>query len=337
MSTINTIKTAIKNLDLSQLEDLSSYIFTELLNVTTEINDDIHFNNVCPNCGSIECVKNGKVRGKQRFLCRDCYKTFGLNSKSVIANTKIPHTRWLKYINCMINGFSIRKSAEIAEVCVKTSFYMRHKILDSLNEFMNRGNVSGIVEMDETFLAESFKGNHKKSGFEMPRTSRKRGKEITKRGISSEQICIGTAIDKNNNIIIEMVCKGRVTSKKLNELYNGFIAEDSIICTDSLSSYRTLSQKLNLKHKPVATGRRANGIFNLSRINSLHSKFKTWIRRFNGVSTKFLPNYLKWFKWLEQAKNLREHTKVDKMFNDAMAKIVDVRISAIKQREAVFI
>ena len=33
----------------------------------------------CPNCGSEEYVKNGKVRGKQRYKCKDClynYTTF---------------------------------------------------------------------------------------------------------------------------------------------------------------------------------------------------------------------------------------------------------------------
>lgn len=65
----------------------------------------------------------------------------------------------------MVIGYSIRKSAEIVEVGVKTSFYMRHKILDCIGTFMGTGHVDGVVEMDETFVAESFKGNHKKSGW----------------------------------------------------------------------------------------------------------------------------------------------------------------------------
>ena len=43
---------------------------------------------------------------------------------------------------------------------------------------MGVGDVDGIVEMDETFVAESFKCNHKKSGFKMPRPARKRGKFV---------------------------------------------------------------------------------------------------------------------------------------------------------------
>jgi len=58
---------------------------------------------------------------------------------------------------------------------------------------------STLIEMDETFVPLSYKGNHKKIGFTMPRPARKRGKQIKKRGISNEQVCIATAIDRNDN------------------------------------------------------------------------------------------------------------------------------------------
>lgn len=91
---------------------------------------------------------------------------------------------------------------------------------------------------------------------------------------------------------MEMTCKGRITSKKLERLYKGHITEGTIICTDSYSSYKTLSKNLKLYHKQIPSGKHSDGIYNLSGINSLHSKFKKWMQRFNGVSTKFLPNYL---------------------------------------------
>lgn len=202
---INVVKDFISTLQYEELKDISSLIYKTLSNpVKLEHNSSTEqtrlFNGlICPNCGSVDCVKNGKVRGKQRFLCNDCHKTFGAYSKSVVSNSKLTHVKWMSYIECTIQGLSIRKSAEIVDVCVKTSFNMRHRILCSISEFMSKGYVEGSVEMDETFLAESFKGNHIKSGFEMPRKSRKRGKQVSKRGISDEQICIGTALDGNNN------------------------------------------------------------------------------------------------------------------------------------------
>ena len=68
------------------------------------------------------------------------------------------------------------------------------------------------------FFAESFKGTRTDN---MPRKSRKRGKEIKKRGISKEQICVATALDRQGNLIIEPLCKGRMTYKELENLYKG--------------------------------------------------------------------------------------------------------------------
>ncbi len=52
----------------------------------------------------------------------------------------------------------------------------------------------------------------------MPRRSRKRGKQVKKRGgISKEQVCIATAIYRQGNLIMELACKGRITSKELEK------------------------------------------------------------------------------------------------------------------------
>ena len=40
----------------------------------------------------------------------------------------------------MTLGLSIIKNAENVGVCVKTSFYMRHKVLDCIRVFMGVGN-----------------------------------------------------------------------------------------------------------------------------------------------------------------------------------------------------
>ena len=51
----------------------------------------------------------------------------------------------------MIRGLSIRKNDENVGVSVKTSFYMRNKVLDCIKSFMGVGYVEGIVEMEILF------------------------------------------------------------------------------------------------------------------------------------------------------------------------------------------
>jgi transposase-like protein len=191
--------TQFQSMSLPDKEVLSEYLLTQ---IATQKGLDypeetLSHKIACPKCGSIAFVKNGLVKGKQRFLCRDCKKTFGSTTNSALFSTKLTTSQWKEYIKCMLQNRSIRKSAEIVGICVKTSFYTRHKILDTLNMTMDKNTVSGIVEMDETYLPESFKGNHAKSGFTMPRKARERGKQVKKRGLSFEQVCIGTAIDND--------------------------------------------------------------------------------------------------------------------------------------------
>lgn len=81
---------------------------------------------------------------------------------SSLSNTKLPLETWIEYAKGMIIGLSIRKNAKAVDVCVKISFYMRHKLLDCIREFMGIGDVDGVVEMDEVLIAQNFKGNHKK-------------------------------------------------------------------------------------------------------------------------------------------------------------------------------
>ena len=52
----------------------------------------------------------------------------------------------------------------------------------------------------------------------MPREPRKRGKgknDKKKRGVSKEQICIETAIDRKGNILMGAVCNSRITTNQI--------------------------------------------------------------------------------------------------------------------------
>ena len=72
--------------------------------------------------------------------------------------------RWVTQTETMIDGVSTAKAAKRCGVDYKTAFRWRHRFLASLAGDKPR-TLSGIVEGDETFILESFKG--KRSG--MPR------------------------------------------------------------------------------------------------------------------------------------------------------------------------
>lgn len=290
----------------------------------------------CPYCNSDKVVKNGTRKNRQRYLCKECSKSFNDLTMSALSNTKLPLETWIEYAKGIIIGLSIRKNAKAVDVCVKTSFYMRHKLLDCVREFLGTGDVDGVVEMDECYIAESFKGNHKKSGFIMPRLPRKRGKQVKKRGISNEQVCVASAIDRHGNIILEPVCLGRVTTNNLENLYKNHIGGDSIICTDSHKSYIQFAKDLHLDHKRIPRGKHKEGIYHINHINNLHSGLKVWMYRFKGVSTKFIDNYMAWYKWLKMFDDDKDIIRTKNILIHSIIPFVNTTIKLYKERAISF-
>jgi hypothetical protein len=54
-----------------------------------------------------------------------------------------------------------------------------------------------------------------------------------------------------------------------------------------------------MDHFALKDNRVYRGIFHIQNMNAYHSRLKRWIRHFNGVSSKYLDNYLTWFKFLD--------------------------------------
>ncbi len=102
----------------------------------------------CPHCNSINVKKNGHKGLMQRFMCHDCHKTFTARNNTITFSSKKSLATWKKYISCMMDGLTVRKSAEICGINKDTAFIWRHKILDALQNMASGVNLDGIVEAD---------------------------------------------------------------------------------------------------------------------------------------------------------------------------------------------
>lgn len=165
------------------------------------------FSNGLAHCGSMSIKRNGTYKARQRYLCKDCGKSFNDMTGSPLSGTKYPH-KWLKYIEMMVDGCSLRAIAKELKIHLSTAFYWRHKVLFSLQP-LGHQILLGIVESDETFCLESAIKVRK-----IHRKPRKRGGSISKRGISKEQVCVVVAHDRNGQILSEVAGGGRITESK---------------------------------------------------------------------------------------------------------------------------
>lgn len=282
----------------------------------------------CPHCKSTNFKKNGTTHGKQRYICNDCKKTFAITSNTILFSTKKDLSLWEKYIHCMIEKYSIRKTAKICGINPTTAFNWRHKILDALQKMQDEVKLDGVVEADETFLPLSFKGHHK--NFKLPRLAKHCGTANTKRGLSKELVCIPCVVNLDGKSIAKISNLGKPNIVSLSKVIQGRIERESIFVTDSFRGYLKLSNDMNLNHIRIPRNKHINGSFNIQVVNSYHGRLKAMLTyNFKGVSTKYLNSYLVYHNFVNFAKESRqdkERILLNHILNtDCISKIESLR------------
>ncbi|NLG83150.1 MAG: IS1595 family transposase [Firmicutes bacterium] len=95
-----------------------------------------------------------------------------------------------------------------------------------------------------------------------------------------------------------------------------------MLCSDSWRSYRSFARQRGLKHIRLNMSR---GQRVVQGVNSYHSRLKTWIRRFNGVATKYLLNYLVWHEYLDESRRLHYTLNAQELFSTALSTMLLLR------------
>ena len=279
----------------------------------------------CIYCGGSHVVKNGTRKdGTQRFLCRDCKKSFLPTSESVTSRTRKNLSVWTSYLKCMLDRKTLRETSEECGISISTAFFWRHKILDALHEMNGKVFLDGTVEADETFFDVSYKGNHKR--FDLPRKPHKRGHSVRTKGLSSEKVCVPCAVNEAGFCYARPGKTGKVSSECIKKIFEGVIAPDAILCTDNEKAYMSFARDRGIRLLQMDTDcritERQGKTYGIQRINAYHSRLKGFLQRFRGVSTKYLENYLVWNDVL--AKSQRNLEEVMELL---LSQILTVRIS----------
>jgi hypothetical protein len=205
----------------------------------------------------------------------------------------------------MIEGKSLDRISGILDINKKTAFDWRHKILSSLGQDSGY-EMAGIVESDETFFEESRNGNR-----HLERPGRKRGSsssidEKKKRGISDNKAAVIVTADRQGDMNLSVAATGRITKEDIACHMSGTLPRNSILCTDGHVSYKgfALDNKLNRVTLRADLNQHVKqGVYHIQNVNSIHHRLKKWIDNpFWGVSTKYLQNYLGWFRLNEKLK-----------------------------------
>ena len=244
-------------------------------------------------------MKKGKSKnGEQRYLCQDCGRTFGMGSGHILGTSRLPKETWMANAERFVLMLPLRECAGRCHVCLKTAYTMRHRLIECLSAYspsFKTGRGCGC-ELDETYFPESFKGNHTKGSFTMPRHSRHRGKQVHRRGLSREQICVMTGVNDSNETFLQVSGRGILSRKRAMDVLRDRIASASVVATDKASAYVDILAELEVDaHTAYDSKDPSEGTIN--RINAVRSLLGAFMGPFKGVSTKHLDAYLAWFRW----------------------------------------
>ena len=255
----------------------------------------------CPHCGHRKYVKFGIDKGSQRYKCKSCNRSFteytgtwmaGLQRKDKIDD----------YLFLMHQEKSLDKIKEALSINKKTAFDWRHKILSSLQD-IDKDNFTGITESDETFFLDSKKGQ-----FVTGRASRKRGGTAKTKGISKDLVAVIVTQDRTSTLDFSVATMGRLKKIDVENAIGTRINKDqTILCSDAHVSYKGFAIDNNLEHhtlKGIIKQRVKDKIYHIQHVNSTHNRVKKWIdNTFWGVSTKYLQQYLNWYRIKEKLKH----------------------------------
>lgn len=253
----------------------------------------------CPHCGSTGYHKHGHAHGLQRYRCKDCRKTFNSLTGTPLSRLR-KREQWFSFLSTLMDSLSVRKAAARLGVNKKTTFLWRHRFLAWISEDKAQ-HLSGITEADETFFLYSEKGNKR-----LDRKPRKRGGSAKKRGLSREQVCVLVARDRHAETTDFIAGRGPINAKALQDKLLPVLDKDALLVSDTNNAYLKFSREADITYHSVNVSKkqRVDGAYHVQNVNAYHSRLKQWMRRFNGVATKYLSNYLGWRRTLDTRKSL---------------------------------
>ena len=73
----------------------------------------------------------------------------------------------------------------------------------------------------------------------------------------------------------------------------------TVLCSNGSPIFYRVAQNLKISHHPLPRGP-GSRLFNLDEVRGCGRRLERWMRRFRGVSTRYLVNYLGWRRILER-------------------------------------
>ncbi|WBW98718.1 hypothetical protein [Oceanirhabdus sp. W0125-5] len=251
----------------------------------------------------------------------------------------------------MLMGLTLVESSKVVDINIATAFYWRHKILDGLRCKMGVGNIGGNVQIGHMLVMESTKGK-KRWVYEKGRRCGTKNKfsllfreptyHAIFKGHRVNYILLG--LDNRGNMIAELTDMRQINTKRLGALFNGRIDSNSVVSTQGNRHYHTYIKNSGLKLGRYNTSNDSKD-YNIRSLMRMKREICSWITRFKGVSSKYMNNYLYWYRYMKKngrydmEKGVCEevnNNSVRTLFIKSHSEYSNVKIKEFKERKAIY-
>ena len=106
----------------------------------------------CTHCGSLKFNKNGKYKGDQRYICKECSRSFSNKIR------KFTYADKEHFLDLYLNNVGIRKASKIIKCSPSllvrwTKELAKHfkRQLEKANNNASEKEIPDIIEMDEIY------------------------------------------------------------------------------------------------------------------------------------------------------------------------------------------
>jgi transposase-like protein len=249
---------------------------------------------VCPYCRSDRATP-----ADQRYHCNNCKTSFSVTVGTIFHRTHLPLQKWLLAISIVLNakkGLSARQLARDLEVNKNTGWRMGMQIRKAMAEREQRELLSGVVQMDETYIGgKPRKGNTGSSGQD--------GGNKSRRGRGTTKIPVIGMLERGGRVRE----KDDLTAKKLAALVRRHVdVENAILHTDEYKGYAHI--KKFMEHRVVnhASEYVAEDGTHINALEGFWALVKRGIvGQYHHVTVRYLSRYLDEFgyrfdrRWME--------------------------------------
>jgi transposase-like protein len=236
-----------------------------------------------PNCPYCKSNRVTALPKESRYHCNNCLTSFSVTVGTIFHHTHLPLQKWFLAVSLILNakkGISSRQLSRDLEVNKDTAWRIAMQIRKAMTQKWQRDLLSGIVEMDETYLG----GKPRK--FSDPEGENKRGR-------GTKRPAVVGMVEREGNVIAKPFKKGSLDSKNLSMFVREHVdIKNTTLMTDEYKGYIRL--KYFIDHQVIDhTIGYANGTIHTNTIESFWALLKRGlVGQFHKVSIKYLPKYV---------------------------------------------